>query len=64
MTMKNRIEWIFNSLQALDIKATPNNVSIMDGVFAELRGIYKEMEVSENGRKDGTAADPERRDNH
>ena len=62
--MKDRIEAIFNTLQTLDIKATPNNVSIMDGVYAELRGIYQEMEVSENGRKDGTAADFAGRDNH
>lgn len=62
--MKERIEAIFNTLQALDIKATPNNVSIMHGVYAELRGIYQEMEVAENGSKDGTAVDFEGRDNH
>lgn len=62
--MKDRIEAVFNMLQALDIKATPHNVSIMSGVYAELRGIYQDMEVSENGSKDGTAVNSEGRDNH
>lgn len=40
--MKERIEVIFEALQKLDIKATPNNVSILDGVYDVLRQIYQE----------------------
>ena len=38
--MKDKIETIFNALQDLDIKATPHNVSLLDGVFDLLREIY------------------------
>ena len=46
--MKEKIEEVFNSLQGLDIKATPHNVSILDGVFNVLRGIYQESEGKDN----------------
>lgn len=46
--MKDKIEDVFNSLQELDIKSTPHNVSIMNGVFDILRGIYQELEAAEN----------------
>lgn len=46
--MKEKISEAFNALQGLDIKATPNNVSILDGVFEILRSIYQEMEEEEN----------------
>lgn len=49
--MKEIIESVFNRLQELDIKATPNNVGIMDYVFQTLRNIYKEMEETENAGK-------------
>ena len=38
--MKEKIEAVFNALQELDIKATPHNVSILDGVYDVLREIY------------------------
>lgn len=48
--MKEQIRDIFTALQELDIKATPNNVSILDGVYATLREIYQRLEESENVR--------------
>lgn len=63
--MKNKIESVFNSLQELDMKPSPHNVSIMDGVFSCLRDIYKEMEMIKNGgTENGSAADSDGRDNH
>ena len=38
--MKEKLEAVFNALQELDIKATPHNVSILDGVYDVLREIY------------------------
>ena len=61
--MKEKIEAVFNTLQELDMKPTPHNVSIMDGVFSCLREIYKEMEISKNvgteSAENGPAVDPE-----
>ena len=58
--MKEKIESVFNALQELDMKPTPNNVSIMDGVFSVLRDVYQELKGAEDGR---AAADPDGRDN-
>ena len=52
--MKDKVNEIFNALQELDIKATPHNVAILDGVFDFLRVIYAELEKSE---KDGEQQD-------
>ncbi len=58
--MKERIEEIFRVLKQLDIKATPNNVSILNGVFILLKTIYDELEAKEGGDGDGRPeADPE-----
>jgi hypothetical protein len=38
--MEEKIKAVFDTLQMLDIKATPNNVSILDAVFNTLREIY------------------------
>lgn len=46
--MKEKVKDVFNVLRELDIKATPNNVSILDGVYATLREIYQRMEETEN----------------
>ena len=62
--MKEKIEEIFNVLQSLDMKPTPHNVSILNGVYSFLREIYKELEVQENvGTENGTTADSAGRDN-
>ena len=59
--MKQKLSDVYDSLQELDIKPTPNNVSIMAGVFSCLREIYKELEEKENvgsSTENGTTADP------
>lgn len=48
--MKEKVNEIFDALQALEMKPTPNNVSIMNGVYAFLREIYNEMGETENGQ--------------
>ena len=53
--MDERIEEVFNALMQLDLKPTPHNVSILDGVFNILRGLYNE--VKKEGDSDGRAAD-------
>ena len=45
--MKEKINECFDVLQLLDMKPTPNNVSIMDGVYSLLREVYKELERME-----------------
>ena len=61
--MKEKVENIFNALQMLDIKATPNNVSILDGVFSVLREIYDGLgvldHVGESRTENGGTADTE-----
>ena len=56
MTTKGRIGGIYQALQGLDLKPTPNNAKIMTAVFNTLEDIYREMEESEHGR---TKSDPE-----
>lgn len=57
--MKEQVEEIFRVLKQLDIKATPNNVSILNGVFMLLKTIYNELEAKEGGDGDGPQTDPE-----
>ena len=60
----DKIETIFEALKLLDIKPTPNNVSIMNGVYNGLKQIYAEMEGKNNaGTENGTAADSDGRGN-
>ena len=59
--MREEINAIFDILQGLDIKSTPNNVQILDATFNSLRKIYKELEESANvgnSAENGTTADP------
>ncbi len=44
----NKLEAIFEMLKLLDIKPTPQNVSILNAVYEDLRGIYKELGEMEN----------------
>ena len=39
------LKTVFNALQELDMKPTPHNVSIMNGVYEILRRIYQEQET-------------------
>ena len=53
--MKEKIEAVFNALQELDIKATPHNVSLLNGVFDLLREIYNggdDLATCADGRDD------------
>lgn len=61
MIMKEKLETIFEALKELDMRPTPPNVSIMNGVYSILREIYKELEESEHGRAE---TDPEGQDSH
>lgn len=62
--MKEMIAVVFDSLKELDVKSTPHNVSILNGVYEILRGIYHEMEEKENaGTKDRSTSDPDGRNN-
>ena len=57
--MKEEIKEIFNTLKKLKIDATPENVSILMGVFTLLKAMYNKLEAEEedgNGRQE---ADPE-----
>ena len=57
--MKEKIEEIFRVLKLLDIKATPNNVSILHGVFTLRKAMYNELEAKEGDGDGGPEADPE-----
>ena len=46
--MQEKIEEVFNALQAVDMKPTPHNTSIMSGVYQILREIYHELEMKNN----------------
>ena len=41
--MEERIKVVFDALKELDIKPTPHNVSIMNGVYEQLRIVYNEL---------------------
>ncbi len=45
--MKGRIGGIYNALQALDIRPTPENARILTAVYNTLQGIYEELEKEE-----------------
>lgn len=57
--MKEKIKAIFEALKQLDIKATPPNVSILDGVYIFLKEIYAELDKKEGDSDGGHEADPE-----
>ena len=70
--MKENVTEVFDALQHLEMKPTPHNVSIMNGVYNVLKMIYKELEEKENVGTEsgnyngkhgaGTEAEPESRD--
>ena len=57
--MKGRIGGIYNALQDLDIKPTPENTRILTAVYNTLRDIYAELERKEETAHGGQAADTE-----
>lgn len=48
--MREKLKAVFEALKKMEIRATPENVSIMTGVFQYLKEIYAEMEENEDGR--------------
>lgn len=65
--MPEKIEMVFEALKGLELKPTPANVSIMDGVYSVLREIYQ-LAKGENGdagtgTENGPAVDPDGRNN-
>ena len=59
--MLEKIEQCFDALQSRDMKPTPHNVSIMDGVYSLLREVYGELKKKEEKTDGGPAADPDGR---
>lgn len=51
--MKEQLSFVYDSLQGLELKPTPNNVNIMDAVYSTLREVYKEIEEKEGAENDG-----------
>lgn len=57
--MKEELKEIFNTLKKLKIDATPENVSIMMGVFTLLKAMYNKLESEEEDGNGRPEADPE-----
>ena len=55
--MKDEVKSVFDLLQQLDMKPTPNNVSIMTIVYDTLRGLFNDQKEGENSG--GSSSDPE-----
>lgn len=54
MDITNKLETAFDALKELDIKPTPHNVSILDGVYDLLREVYREVsDADSDGGRDG-----------
>ena len=53
--MKEKVTACFDTLQELDIKPTPHNVSILAGVYELLRQVFEEL----NKEGDTVASDSE-----
>ena len=57
--MKEKIEACFEALKQLDMKPTPGNVSIMNGVYEQLRAVYYEMKEGEENAGSRATSDSE-----
>ena len=55
--MKEKIDAVFNILQQLELKPTPNNTSIMCGVYNTLREVYQKLEEMEAKSECSTSKD-------
>lgn len=55
--MKEKIDAVFNILQQLELKPTPNNTSIMCGVYNTLREVYQKLEEMEANSECSTSKD-------
>lgn len=56
--MKEKINACFEALKELDIKPTPNNVSILAGVYDNLRSVYSDL-VKKEKEGESVASDSE-----
>ena len=56
--MKEKINECFEALKELDIKPTPNNVSILSGVYDILRSVHSEL-VKKEKEGEKVASDTE-----
>lgn len=54
--MKDRIMVCFEALKQLDIRPTPGNVSILNGVYENLRAVYSELNEQKEGEDGGECA--------
>ena len=57
--MLERIMVAFDALKELDIKPTPHNVSILNGVFEQLRAVYNELKEGEENAGSRATVDSE-----
>lgn len=57
--MDERILVVFEALKDLDIKPTPHNVSIMNGVYEQLRAVYNELKEGGDDAGSRTTIDHE-----
>ena len=57
--MKEELKEIFNTLKKLKIDATPENVSILMGVFTLLKAMYNKLKSEEEDGNGRPEADPE-----
>lgn len=57
--MKERINVVFEALKELDIKPTPANVSILNGVYEQLRAVYNELKEGEENAGSRATVDSE-----
>lgn len=57
--MKGKIGGIYNALQDLDIRPTPENARILTAVYNTLQDIYTELEKKEakNDERTGSGAE-------
>ena len=58
--MKGKIGGIYNALQELELRPTPENARIMTAVYNTLVDIYEQLEKEER-KDDGQTSDPEPR---
>lgn len=59
--MKGKIGGIYNALQDLDIRPTPENARILTAVYNTLQDIYTDLEKKEEAKNDertGSGAEP------
>ena len=58
--MKGKIGGIYNALQELELRPTPENARIMTAVYNTLVDLYEQLEKEER-KDDGQTSDPEPR---